>query len=63
MRAPTPYLIDVSHYASESLWLSYAAEDISVGCQALIESQGRSGSVQFRVSKRVTDPWDAVLVP
>lgn len=43
-------LIDVSHWASESLWLEKAAEQLS---QALPE-------VTFMVSNVVTDPWSFI---
>src|SRR5690606_7508796 len=42
-----PALIDVSHWASESLWLRDAAEELSA------ELPG----VEFRVSVLRTDPW------
>jgi len=42
-----PALIDISHWAAESLWLSGAAERLS---QAL-------PGVEFRVSTLRTDPW------
>lgn len=42
-----PALIDVAHWASESLWLEGAAEQLSE----------RLPSVEFRVSSARTDPW------
>lgn len=46
-----PALVDVSHWAAESLWLRVAAERLSA------ELPG----VEFRVSERRTDPWDFVV--
>lgn len=43
-----PALIDISHWAAESLWLQIAAEQLG----ALLPG------VDFRVSERNTDPWD-----
>lgn len=43
-----PALIDVSHWASESLWLHGAAERLRLALPG----------VDFRVSERRTDPWD-----
>lgn len=42
-----PALIDVAHWASESLWLEGAAERLAQ----------RLPGVEFRVSTRRTDPW------
>ncbi len=42
-----PALIDVAHWASESLWLDGAAERLG----------DRLPGVEFRVSTRRTDPW------
>ena len=42
-----PALVDVPHWASESLWLAGAADLLSA----------RLPGVQFRVSGRRTDPW------
>jgi dinuclear metal center YbgI/SA1388 family protein len=44
--APLP-LVDVSHWASESLWLETAAAQLGAAC----------GGVEFTVSQCVTDPW------
>jgi len=46
--APTPYLIDVSHAASEWLWLPDAARALTTDLD---------GSVETRVSTLRTDPW------
>ncbi len=47
-RAEAPMaLVDVSHWAAESLWLSKAAEQLG----------NREPSVEFMVSEVVTDPW------
>lgn len=48
LAAGGPALIDVSHWASESLWLQGAAEVLAA----------RLPSVEFRVSAKRTDPWD-----
>ncbi|GAA1319515.1 Nif3-like dinuclear metal center hexameric protein [Leucobacter albus] len=42
-----PALIDVAHWASESLWLRGAADELS----------SRLPGVEFRVSELCTDPW------
>lgn len=42
-----PALVDVSHWAAESLWLQGAAERLSE----------RLPGVEFRVSERRTEPW------
>ena len=46
-----PALIDVAHWASESLWLAGAAERLSA----------RLPGVEFRVSDLRTDPWTFVV--
>ncbi|MCW1250187.1 Nif3-like dinuclear metal center hexameric protein [Acaricomes phytoseiuli] len=52
-----PYLIDVSHFASEWLWLPAAAK-------ALGNVLGDQGfAVELRVSQSNTDPWDFILTP
>lgn len=52
-----PYLIDVSHFASEWLWLPAAA-------QALDRSLSDRGyDVEVAVSGINTDPWDFVITP
>ena len=43
-----PALVDVAHWASESLWLDGAAEQLTA----------RLPGVEFRVSQIRTDPWD-----
>jgi len=58
-----PYLLDVSHYASEWPWLPYAAADLAAASRAEIESRGGSGSIECLVSTQFTDPWDAVIQP
>lgn len=47
-----PALIDVSHWASEWLWLSTAANELA---EAL-------PGVEVRVSELRTDPWDFVVI-
>lgn len=49
--SPTPYLIDTSHWASESLWLARAADTI------VDELSGRGITVETTVSETSTDPW------
>ena len=57
VRGARPYLIDVSHFASEWLWLPAAA-------QALDRRLGDAGfEVEIAVSGINTDPWDFVLTP
>lgn len=52
-----PYLVDVSHFASEWLWLGAAAG-------ALHRSLADQGySLEVAVSGINTDPWDFILVP
>ncbi|AJT41191.1 Nif3-like dinuclear metal center hexameric protein [Psychromicrobium lacuslunae] len=52
-----PYLVDLSHFASEWLWLPAAA-------QALGNVLGDQGfDVELRVSQVNTDPWDFILTP
>ncbi|THJ66980.1 Nif3-like dinuclear metal center hexameric protein [Arthrobacter echini] len=53
----TPYLIDVSHFGSEWLWLTPAAARLG----ALLSDRGFG--VDIRVSEVNTDPWDFVLTP
>ncbi|GAA1354576.1 Nif3-like dinuclear metal center hexameric protein [Arthrobacter koreensis] len=52
-----PYLIDVSHFGSEWLWLTPAAGAL----ENVLADQGFS--VETRVSTRNTDPWDFILTP
>lgn len=52
-----PYLIDLSHFASEWLWLPAAA-------QALDNVLADQGFVaELAVSQTNTDPWDFILTP
>lgn len=48
LAAGGPALVDVAHWASESLWLEGAAEMLAE----------RLPGVEFRVSRLRTDPWD-----
>ena len=48
-----PALIDVSHWASESLWLDAAAEELRADLP----------EVAVTVSRLRTDPWDFTLLP
>src|SRR3954454_19713655 len=50
-----PYLIDVSHFASEWLWLPAAAEALG----NVLADQGYD--VEIRVSSTNSDPWDFIL--
>ncbi|MEQ4565454.1 Nif3-like dinuclear metal center hexameric protein [Paenarthrobacter sp. CAP02] len=52
-----PYLIDVSHFASEWLWLPAAAEALG----NVLADQGFD--VEIRVSSTNSDPWDFILTP
>jgi putative NIF3 family GTP cyclohydrolase 1 type 2 len=47
-----PALIDVSHWASEWLWLDAAAEELRTALP----------DVEVVVSERRTDPWDFMVV-
>ncbi|MFD1213799.1 Nif3-like dinuclear metal center hexameric protein [Arthrobacter sp. GCM10027362] len=52
-----PYLIDVSHFGSEWLWLTPAAAAL----ENVLADQGYD--VEIRVSGINTDPWDFILTP
>lgn len=52
-----PYLIDVSHFGSEWLWLTPAAAAL----ENVLTDQGYD--VEIRVSGVNTDPWDFILTP
>lgn len=52
-----PYLVDVSHFASEWLWLPAAANALD----NVLTDQGHS--LDIRVSTINTDPWDFILTP
>ncbi|HET6241014.1 MAG TPA: Nif3-like dinuclear metal center hexameric protein, partial [Arthrobacter sp.] len=52
-----PYLIDVSHFASEWLWLPAAAAALG----NVLTDQGHE--VEIRVSTTNSDPWDFILTP
>lgn len=52
-----PYLIDVSHFASEWLWLPAAAGALG----NVLSDQGHD--VEIRVSTTNSDPWDFILTP
>jgi dinuclear metal center YbgI/SA1388 family protein len=52
-----PYLIDVSHFASEWLWLPAAAAALG----NVLSDQGHE--VDIRVSSTNSDPWDFILTP
>lgn len=51
--AAGPALVDVSHWASESLWLDAAAEEL----------RSDLPGVTVTVSRLRTDPWDFTLLP
>lgn len=53
----TPYLIDVSHFGSEWLWLTPAADALG----NVLSDRGFTADI--RVSGVNTDPWDFVLTP
>ena len=52
-----PYLIDVSHFASEWLWLPAAAAALG----NVLADQGHD--VEIQVSTTTRDPWDFILTP
>lgn len=52
-----PYLIDVSHFASEWLWLPAAADALG----NVLADQGHD--IEIRVSTTNSDPWDFILTP
>ena len=52
-----PYLVDVSHFASEWLWLPAAAAAFG----NVLADQGHD--VEIRVSTTNSDPWDFILTP
>jgi dinuclear metal center YbgI/SA1388 family protein len=52
-----PYLIDVSHFASEWLWLPAAASALG----NVLADQGHE--VEIQVSTTNSDPWDFILTP
>ena len=52
-----PYLIDVSHFASEWLWLPAAASALG----NVLTDQGHD--VEIQVSSTNSDPWDFILTP
>lgn len=52
-----PYLIDVSHFASEWLWLPAAASALG----NVLADQGHD--VEIQVSNTNSDPWDFILTP
>ncbi|MCW4464971.1 Nif3-like dinuclear metal center hexameric protein [Glutamicibacter sp. MNS18] len=52
-----PYLIDVSHFASEWVWLSAAARAL----QNVVRDLGFE--LEVEVSQINTDPWDFILTP
>lgn len=52
-----PYLIDLSHFASEWLWLPAAAKALGT----VLLDQGYTA--QVAVSQTNTDPWDFILTP
>ncbi len=51
-RGGPPYLIDAGHWASESLWLARAADDLRAALD---------GAVETSVSSLCTDPWTFVV--
>ncbi|ADX73457.1 conserved hypothetical protein TIGR00486 [Pseudarthrobacter phenanthrenivorans Sphe3] len=52
-----PYLVDVSHFASEWLWLPAAAAALG----NVLSDQGHD--VEIMVSTTNSDPWDFILTP
>ncbi|MEI2777762.1 MAG: Nif3-like dinuclear metal center hexameric protein [Tetrasphaera sp.] len=51
-RGGPPYLIDAGHWASESLWLRYAAADLAARLP---------DDVEIHLSSICTDPWSFVI--
>lgn len=52
-----PYLVDLSHWASEWLWLPAAANAL----ENVLTDQGYA--VELAVSQTNSDPWDFILTP
>nr|WP_240630311.1 Nif3-like dinuclear metal center hexameric protein [Specibacter cremeus] len=52
-----PYLVDLSHFASEWLWLPQAARSLD----NVLADQGFEA--ELAVSQTNTDPWDFILTP
>ncbi|WP_427018309.1 Nif3-like dinuclear metal center hexameric protein [Pseudarthrobacter sp. P1] len=52
-----PYLVDLSHWASEWLWLPAAA----MALENVLTDQGYA--VELAVSQTNSDPWDFILTP
>jgi len=52
-----PYLVDLSHFASEWLWLPAAASALA----NVLADQGYAA--ELAVSQTNTDPWDFILTP
>lgn len=57
VRGERPYLVDVSHFASEWLWLPAAAQTLDR------RLQDAGFEVEIAVSGINTDPWDFVITP
>jgi len=57
-RGATPYLVDAGHWATESLWLSGAAERLT---DSLAASGFASSRVETHISTLRTDPWEFVI--
>ncbi|WP_265522013.1 Nif3-like dinuclear metal center hexameric protein [Oerskovia flava] len=57
----TPFVVDVTHFASEWSWLTYAAQDLvaRLGSGAAASTGTVDLRVETRVSTRSTDPWTA----
>jgi len=67
-RQAKPFLIDVSHFASEWPWLNYAASDMAAAVRGEYAQNPATtpapsqDAVTFIVSNRVTDPWATIIV-
>jgi dinuclear metal center YbgI/SA1388 family protein len=57
-RGGVPYVIDAGHWATESLWLSEAAERL---VESLAASGMGSSRVETHISTLRTDPWEFVI--
>jgi dinuclear metal center YbgI/SA1388 family protein len=57
-RGGPPYLVDAGHWATESLWLTEAAERLVA---ALVATGEPGSTVETHISTLRTDPWDFVV--
>ncbi|MGE9807114.1 Nif3-like dinuclear metal center hexameric protein [Janibacter sp. G1551] len=57
-RGGPPYLIDAGHWATESLWLQGAADQLAA---RMSEQRPAAGRLETHISTVRTDPWDFVV--